>query len=156
MTGWAPAYDRHLWLAQAVTVLRPLVSSAGLVLPKRVLVQSGPTVMCEHGPALGQCQPSTARLDRLPLITINNCIGDSVIVLSTLLHELVHAADDCRSDHGEWFVAWARALGLDGPIPSTHAGPVLLPRLRAIASSLGVYPAAGFGYDVTTGGQVAA
>src|SRR5690606_28375110 len=130
-------------LAQAVTELRSLIGQAGLVLPARVLVTTGPTIATVNGPAAGQCTSSAGRADRLPVITINPSLAEPVAVLSVLVHELVHAGDNCRSAHGDWFQAWARHLGLVWPPGSpgaTSAGAQLHRQLGAIAGRLGHYP----------------
>ena len=130
---WAPAYRRNLWLAQAVTELRVYFTSVGLPLPSKVLVTVGRTVLTEYGPALGQCTPARSRADRLPLITVNETLTDSVQILSVLTHELIHAADDCQCQHGPWFTAWARALGLIGPSNTSYPSPSLRSKLESMA-----------------------
>ena len=156
MSLWTPAYQRHLWLAQAVVNLKPTLGRTGLPLPERVLVQAGPTILVDGWPALGQCVPSTARSERLPVITISGELTDRATVLATLVHELIHAADDCRSAHGAWFAAWAQRVGLQGSLPSTHAGPGLAAQLETIGRHLGPYPPAAIGFSLTASGLVAA
>jgi hypothetical protein len=67
-------------------------------------------------------------------------LGDAVKALDVLVHELVHAVDDCKSGHKKPFVTAARAVGLEGKPTATHAGPALLVALQGLASTLGPYP----------------
>jgi hypothetical protein len=156
--GAAPVaiWERDLWLVRAVQCLRPVVNRAGLALPKRVTVKAGPTQTAGDSSlvALGECWPSSATKDGVPGIIINPSMTDAITILSTLIHELVHAADNCGSGHGPWFAAWARAIGLEGAVPSTHAGPALQRTLRVIAQELGAYPAPQHGYNLAASGRV--
>jgi hypothetical protein len=56
------------------------------------------------------------------------------------LHELIHAADDCQSQHkGDFRKAW-KALGFVGKPTCSEAGSELAGALRKIAGELGAYP----------------
>lgn len=149
-------WERELWLVRAVHRLRPVVAERGLPLPKRITVKAGPTSLSHtsSGHALGECWPSTSTTDGVPGIVINATITDPTTILAVLTHELIHAADNCRDDHGAWFTAWARALGLEGNIPSTYAGPRLQRTLSAIARDLGGYPAPQYGYNLSRSGRL--
>jgi hypothetical protein len=153
---WAPAFRRNLWLAQAVTDLRPHFYGAGLPLPKQVLVTTGSTLVTESGPALGQCTSSKSRADRLPMITIHETLSDRVTILAALVHELIHAADDCQCRHGAWFTAWAMELGLVGPAYTSLPSTSLRSKLESVALGLGPYPQPNVGFNITTSGAVAA
>jgi hypothetical protein len=67
-------------------------------------------------------------------------LSDAVLVLDTLMHELIHAVNDCQNKHGPAFKKMALTLGLKGPMRSAGTGPELLAKLEAIALSLGHYP----------------
>jgi hypothetical protein len=156
LSASTPVFQRNLWLGQAVTDLRPVFSSAGLRLPPQVLVTTGKTLPTPTGPATGLCYPSSGRPDRRPLIVINEDLKEPVAMLSTLTHELIHAADDCASGHGKWFAGWAATLGLSGDPTATYAGPSLRHRLECMAHGLGPYPEPQMGFSVMPSGQVAA
>lgn len=159
MTVWTPAYQRRLWLGHAVVELRHLLGVAGLTLPARVLVTTGPTMLVHGHPAAGQCDRSGARADGLSVITINPSESGATRVLEILIHELIHAADNCCSQHGDWFQAWAAHLGLTWPtgFPAyTSAGPHLRRQLDEFAKGLGLYPSETVGFNLTGSGMVAA
>ena len=151
-------WERDCWLVRAVHRLRPVVGESGLLLPKRITVRAGQTNLSDTGSghALGECWPSTATTDGVPGIVVNATITDTRTILHVVVHELIHAADDCRDGHGAWFTAWARALGLEGDIPSTYAGPRLQRSLSALARDLGAYPAPQYGYNLSRSGRLIA
>ncbi len=60
--------------------------------------------------------------------------------MDTLVHELVHAVDNCEHKHGKEFKKIALSLGMVGPMRSAGAGPELKAKLEAIAKTLGPYP----------------
>jgi hypothetical protein len=157
-TSTVAVWERELWLVRGVHRLRAVVEGRGLPLPNRITVKAGQTSLSHTGSghALGECWPSTATTDGVPGIVINATITDATTILSVLVHELVHAADDCRDGHGAWFTAWARSLGLEGDIPSTYAGPRLQQTLRAIARDLGSYPGPQYGYNLSRSGRLLA
>ena len=67
-------------------------------------------------------------------------ISDPLKVLSTLRHELVHAAVGIDAKHGPRFTKAARKVGLAGKPTATYASDELLPWLGEIAEQLGGYP----------------
>lgn len=149
-------WDRDLWLVRAVHRLRPVLGATGLPLAERVTVTAGITQLLdgESRHPLGECWPSWSRSEGLPHIVISRSLSDGLKVLAVLVHELIHASDDCRSGHGAWFRAWARAVGLEGPFPSTHAGPQLQRQLQPLVRGLGRYPEARHGYCLTRTGHL--
>ena len=60
--------------------------------------------------------------------------------LDTLVHELVHAVDNCTNGHGEEFKKIAIKVGLKGPMRSAGAGDWLKRELLLIAGRLGEFP----------------
>jgi hypothetical protein len=89
---------------------------------------------------LGVCHNRASSSDNTNEIWITPEIDTPEQVLSTLVHELIHAADDCQHGHKGPFAKWARQCGLEGPLTSTHAGPSLTYQLNLIIKALGPYP----------------
>jgi hypothetical protein len=67
-------------------------------------------------------------------------LDEPVQVLDTLVHELVHAVDDCLHHHGPEFKKIATDVGLQGPMREASAGAWLKEQLLGIAKQLGKYP----------------
>lgn len=148
---------RNLWLAQAVHVLRPLVARSGLPALERVTVEAGELVPSQDGvPPNGRCWSSRTGPEGVPHIVINRGLSGGVRVLSVLLHELLHAADDCRSGHQGAFVRAVIAVGLEFNPDNTGTEPGyrLRHQLESMARRLGPYPKAAEGYLVTMSGRV--
>ena len=138
MTDTATPIAREVWLDAAVAALRPMFDEAGAPVPDRVRVTVGfPGGRGPKTKTIGQCWSTGAVADGVATVFISPVLADPVIILSTLVHELVHAADDCKSGHRARFAAIARAVGLTGKMTSTVATDALAARLTAMAESIG-------------------
>lgn len=95
-----------------------------------------------NGKVIGQCFTAAGTKDGIKHVFISPRLSHPVEVLSTLLHELVHAADDCEHQHKGPFVKAIRACGLAGKPTATYAakGTPLYATLRWVAESIGEYP----------------
>ena len=89
---------------------------------------------------IGQCFPRAASDVGVNEIFISPTQADTIDVLQTLVHELVHAIDDCESGHKAPFRRIAVAVGLTGKMTATEAGDELRSKLSAIQEKLGDYP----------------
>jgi hypothetical protein len=67
-------------------------------------------------------------------------LSDSIDVLGTLLHELIHASIGTQHGHRKVFSQAARKVGLDGPPTATIVGDALRPMLQAYVERVGPYP----------------
>jgi hypothetical protein len=56
--------------------------------------------------------------------------SDTMMILATLVHELIHAALPLGEAHGDQFGRAARAVGLIGPLTATVAGPIFVELFR--------------------------
>jgi len=130
---------REQWLMQAVDYLIPLFERAGYAVPI-VKVSIGFPSTGSKGRHLGQCWSTKSAVDGLNQIYIAPHLPTALDVLDTLVHELVHAVDDCQSGHGESFKKIALDVGLKGPMRSAGAGDWLKRDLIQIAESLGSFP----------------
>ena len=61
-------------------------------------------------------------------------------MLISLLHELIHAADDCQSGHKGAFAEAATRLGFEGPMTKTPPGLDLTAEVITLAEALGPFP----------------
>ena len=90
--------------------------------------------------ALGECWTKKASDDNHNEIFITPHVDDSAAILATLVHELIHAADDCKSGHKNFFARMARKCGLVGKLTATTAGDALNEQLLDIIDVLGNIP----------------
>ena len=91
---------------------------------------------------LGSCFAKRASENHLyNEIFISPVESDTVKILDTLTHEMVHAIDDCKNGHNTRFWALCCDIGLDKGKPTTaSANDQLLEKLKSIAEKLGKYP----------------
>lgn len=132
--------NRESWLLAAVEALRPIFSKKNHVVPKNCLVSCGFASTGTRSHHIGQCWSTQSSSNDLNQIFISPTLDDPIEVLDTLVHELVHAVDDCEHKHGKEFKKIALDVGLKGPMRSASAGPELRAQLEVISKALGPYP----------------
>jgi len=131
--------NREQWLMDAIEIFRPWFKDVEKPLPEIVRVSVG-WPKGKRKATIGVCHSSNSAEDKVPQIFISPAIADSIQVLATLLHELIHAADDCQSGHGKEFGRVARGLGLTGKMTATVPGDDLSARLSDVLGKLGPFP----------------
>ena len=131
--------NREQWLMAAVDYLVPIFEARGYLVPA-VKVSVGFPSTGGKGRHLGQCWSSKAAEDGLNQIFIAPHLKTPLDFLDTLVHELVHAVDNCESGHGEGFKKIALDVGLKGPMRSAGAGDHLKQDLIRITEKLGAFP----------------
>ncbi|MEE4109514.1 MAG: hypothetical protein V2I24_09215 [Halieaceae bacterium] len=97
----------------------------------------------------GQCFARSASAAGLAEVFISPRLYEGPQVLATLLHELLHAVDDCRDGHRGRFAAMARAVGFVAPLTELHLTDALTAELAEMAELLPPYPHAAL--DVNAG-----
>jgi hypothetical protein len=132
---------REQWLKEAILALKPLFKEKGYAIPKCHVSCGFASTDAKRG-HIGQCWSTKASADKVNQIFISPGLSDSVEVLDTLMHELVHAVDDCQNKHGPVFKKMALKLGMKGPMRSAGAGAgsELKVKLEQLAANLGAYP----------------
>ena len=85
-------------------------------------------------------------------IFVSPVLAEPIRVLDVLAHELVHAAVGNEHKHGKVFKRAALAIGLEGKMTQTRAGPVLQERLAEVYQVVGAYPHAELAATATSSG----
>jgi len=129
---------REEWLIAAVHALAPVFEGAGATVPHDVKVTCG--WAAGKLSALGQCFPRTYSAAGVNEIFISPSMDDAPRVLDVLVHELIHASDDCVSGHKGHFAKVARNLDLEGKLTATSAGPKMRATCEYVVSLIGPYP----------------
>jgi hypothetical protein len=136
--------NRETWLIQAAdimatTILLPAIHRLGeQIAPLQYTVSLGHT---HSKTSIGECWKKAASEDNTTSqIFITPVESNSTRILDILLHEMIHAADDCASGHKNFFARVARAVGLEGKFTATHAGDALQEKLLDIVDALGEIP----------------
>ncbi len=136
---------REQWLELAVLKLRRLFEEIDVEVPEVRVSVGWPSKggLRATGKVVGQCWKGCVSTDGVAQVFISPVLGaDPVQHLGVLLHELVHASDDCDSGHRGHFAKTARALGLAGKMTTTVVPEdgELAERLRGFLEQLGEYP----------------
>ncbi len=130
---------RELWLQNAVDLVSPIFKNKGYTIPK-VQVSCGFPSTGNKSKHVGQCWGRSSTKDGTNQLFVSPVLDEPVQVLDTLVHELVHAVDDCMHHHGPEFKKIATDVGLQGLMREASAGPWLQEQLSGIARQLGKYP----------------
>ncbi len=131
---------REAWLQKAVKALGPLFAEAGVTLPPKVQVSVGFPGGGSARKRIGECWNTASAEDGVNQIFISPRLDHPVIVLATLAHELIHAADNNQSGHKGAFRKAALSIGLEGPMTATVPGDDLIEKLKVVSDKLGEYP----------------
>lgn len=138
-----PWHDVEVWLHQAADILldrvmpltnkrRPRIS----IKIKENLGRAG--FWWDRKDVLGECRPrNSAGVNEIYILAR---LPSHVAFLETLLHELIHALDNGRSNHSGHFAKVAGLVGLTGELWKSRAGPSLARELEQIADILGPIP----------------
>lgn len=136
---------RESWLQAAVVALTPLFNAVDLEVPPIRISVGFPGGRGPKTSVIGQCWNSHSSADKVHQIFIHPSLDDVEQILGVVMHELVHAIDDCESGHKGAFVKMVRALGLAGKPTATEVGEELAEELKPIIEILGEYPHAVLG-----------
>ena len=128
---------REEWLNAALTALRPWFKDrANATIPLDARVSVGFPGGGSARKRIGECWARRMSKDNVNEIFISPVLQDPVRMLDVLVHEAVHAVDDCASGHKDAFKQIARAVGLEGKMTATHAGEELKGELDRIIKTL--------------------
>ena len=128
---------REAWLNQALEKLRPWFEDrAGVAIPQDARVSVGFPGGGSARKRIGECWARSQSKDKVNEIFISPVLSEPLRMLDVLVHEAVHAVDDCQSGHKEAFKRTALAVGLEGKMTATHAGDKLKAELERIIKIL--------------------
>jgi hypothetical protein len=133
--------SREAWLEAAIEMLRPRFIEIGLPLPEHIHVSVGFAYgqRAESKYILGQTWARRASDDGVNHVFISPQEADPAAMLVTLLHELIHVADDNNSGHRGAFAEAATRLGFLGPMTQTPPSVELAAELAVMAAELGKF-----------------
>lgn len=134
---------REGWLHQAALALVPLLEEVGEEVPPLRLSVGWPGGSANRNRTIGQCWSRDSSEDGVNQIFISPIRGESstLDVLGTLLHEMVHAIDNCKDGHKGNFARIAKALGFVGKLTqSGNRSSELDARLEEVREKVGMFP----------------
>ena len=132
---------REDWLQDSIKALKESVfKDAGIQVPDVYVSVGFPKGSRGKNKAIGQCHPKTLSKDEKAHIFIHPMLDEGARVLDVLVHELIHAVDNCEHGHKKEFAKMAKACGLTGKMTATEATPELTQRLNGLIEEIGEYP----------------
>ncbi len=135
---------REEWLVAGVEALAPIFEQEGESLPPVKVSVGWPGGRGKKNSVIGQCWSPAVAADEVSHVFISPVLDDAVRVLDVLAHELVPAINfagpDAGCGHKGAFARIAKAIGLEGKLTATVAGPGLKDCLDRIVEDLGDYP----------------
>src|SRR5271157_261254 len=123
---------REDYLQQAIDLLRPDFAQAEFPLPEKIRVSCGfpsKSALAKSKQRIGECWGVESSEDSSFQVFVSPVLKESVEVLATLVHELVHTAVGIECKHRGKFPKAAKAVGLEGKMTATTAGDALKIRL---------------------------
>jgi hypothetical protein len=116
--------SREEWLNVVLHkhIAKLLKVKAGVVLPADAKVSVGFPGGGSARKRIGECWPRSRSSIKVNEIFINPSITAPTLMIDVLVHEAIHAVDDCKNGHKAPFRRMALAVGLEGKMKSTHAG----------------------------------
>lgn len=135
--------NREAWLIKAAEAMAPWFTELDLEVPPVRVSVGWPGGRASKASVVGQCWPTGATDDGVAQIFLSPIRGkeSTVDILGTLLHEMIHAVDDCKNSHNKGFIDIARPLGFKARWTSSdNRTETLQERLKALVETLGEFP----------------
>ena len=112
---------REAWLLSAIELLKPLFAAKGFAVPV-CQVSCGFASSGTRNGHIGQCWSTKSSANALNHIFISPTLGSAFDVIDTLVHELVHAVDNCEHKHGREFKRSPSKSGWSAPCAAPALG----------------------------------
>ena len=132
--------QREAYLVKATVIFRKEWKKLGVEVPGDVQVSCGFPGGGSVFKRIGECWPRSRSAAGVNQVFINPTQSQQKLVLGILGHELLHAADDCKSMHGGVFTKNSKLVGFGGgkhSLPDSEAAKALI---QVISTKLGAYP----------------
>ena len=141
--------NREAWLTSAAQIIKSNMLMPLLSTQEQEAAQHGfkVSIAPTKTKVLGSCWATAASEAGINEIFISAKENDSLMILATLTHEIIHHLDDCASGHKRFFAKVARKIGLIGKLTATQAGETLQLELYTIIDELGEIPHAALNSD---------
>ena len=138
---------REDWLHRIANKLKlHLFEPAGFDVPEHIRISCGfPSrnpLTGSKNQAIGQCWGDEKSADGHFEIFVSPVIGDAMVAVEVLAHEMCHAVAGIAAKHGGKFKKVALAIGLEGKMTSTHGGEQFKIVAQDFIDDIGPYPMA--------------
>lgn len=137
--------NREDWLQRAAVVLEEqLFKPVGLSVPRKTVYGVGPVNglrgAVSKNKTLGICIPSGMSKTGNIEVVIDISVDDKRQAVETLIHEMLHATDDCKSGHKGHFAKHYKLIGLTGKATATTMTDASWQEIEPCLNRLGDYP----------------
>lgn len=133
--------NREQWLTESVVALKAaFFEPRTLSFENEIRISTG---WCRGSKkAIGQCWSAEVSAGKFSEIFISPELENSVEVLATVLHEMIHAHLGLDKKHGKEFKSLVKEFGLSGKVTSTFAAESspLFEQLFEIGRKIGQFP----------------
>lgn len=137
---------REEWLEAAVKLMTPSFEGNGYTVPPVRVSVGWPSVrgLSNKQKRIGECWDKSCAKDGKAQVFISPILDDNPAaaqgVVDVLVHEVVHAVVGNECGHKGAFKKCALAVGLDGKMTATFAGPELAKLIEKWVAKLGKFP----------------
>lgn len=135
-----PTLTREEWLENAVDYFRDGVFKDNGYIAPSVRISTGFTGTSKRTKHVGVCYDESLDEENKAHIFINPVEDNSIEILNTVAHELIHATVGLNHGHKGEFKRLALLIGLEAPMTSTPSGPRFLVTANEFLSFFGEYP----------------
>lgn len=131
---------RERWLRKAADEFRAWIKQvSGLDVPDFHVSMGFSGMRYERGVA-AICYKRSQSEDGKNHVFISPTTNDTADILVSLLHEMLHVADDGASGHTGDFAEWATRLGLTAPFTRSEPDIATAAQMMVMAAELGAFP----------------
>jgi hypothetical protein len=127
---------REQWLNDALALIRERAASVGVTVPADARVSVGFPGGGSARKRIGECWTRAQSSIGVNEMFISPVVREPVEMLAVLVHEAIHASDDCASGHTGHFRKAATAIGLVGKMTATTAGEELRAWLQDLVDNV--------------------
>ncbi|WP_433224453.1 hypothetical protein [Microtetraspora malaysiensis] len=145
---------REDWLNGAVEIFRDWFKDNAAYAKRYdgpIQVSVGWTSSGRRSKVAGECWAKSMSAGVSSIFVRPEIIANPVLTLATVLHEMIHAVDDCTNGHKGPFIQMARSFGFVKPFTEVAINAELHQRLTAMAADMGAMP----GEEVRKPSQIA-
>ena len=142
--------QRQEWLEYGLIALRKHFEACGYAIPDKVRISIGFPKGARGKNVIGQCFYSDGVSDKHAEVFVSPAIGTktaSARILDVLAHELCHTVAGPKAKHGSAFKQVATAIGLEGKMTATTAGPLFTEFAHGFIRKHREYPAGNINFN---------
>lgn len=132
--------QREAWLTRATRRITRKWNKLGVAIPGDVQLSCGFPGGGSPRRRIGECWPRSRSAQKVNQVFVSPLLDKPFEALDVLGHELLHAADDCKSKHGRVFTKLSGRVGYSGGKTSSAESEAAVKFIEQLMKALGPYP----------------